>query len=458
MERVIIVLCDTLRAKSLPHYGNTRDTTPHLNKFIADDFAVYNRAYAPAPWTPPSHLSLFTGLYPSQAMKQPNTVKLDPVFKTLPELFKDSGYKTFAASANALISRSNGFDKGFDKFMQLWLPDPEDDDNPLIIEGNNRYEKIGKLCRRFLQKDTRPYVSKGVREVVYKKFRNILNDATPSTDKAIKLLTRYILENKDRKTFCFLNLMQTHNRYNPPRATRNTFVKYNAGFESYYDRTPQLNHYAIDPFPFDLIEYLKLRYEEEVLYLDTAISRLVGFLKKNNMYDSTTLIITSDHGEHFGENGHIAHTFSVFEPLLRIPLYIKWHGRSENKKVSVDRMVMLQDLYSTFLSLLGHWHPHPFSSVDIKSSQERSWVLAQRPDMSTSIKGCVERRGSFKIQDLGLEDDMLAAYIFNDGTKIIENGKRLRCYDLANDPDEKKSLDISIDKKKFVEKIKNGLD
>lgn len=457
MERVIVILCDTLRAKSLIHYGNSRDTTPRLNNIIDKDFRVYSRVYAPAPWTPPSHLSLFTGLYPSQAMKQSNTVKLDPVFKTLPELFKDSGYKTFAASANTLISRSNGYGKGFDKFLQLWLPNPQDDDTPLIFEGNNRYEKIGRLCKRFLHEDTRQDVSKGIKEVIYKRFRNILNDATPSTDKAMKLLQKYTMENRDQKTFCFLNLMQVHNRYNPPRATRNTFVKYNSGFESYYDKTPQLNHYAVAPFPSDLLEYLKLRYEEEVLYLDTAISGLIGFLKKNNMYDDTTLIITSDHGEHFGENGHIAHTFSVFEPLLRIPLYIKWHGRSENKGGGDDRLVMLQDLYSTFSNLMNHWLPCPFSSVDITSSDKRSWVLSQRPDMSTSIKGCIERRRSFKIEDLGLDDDMLAAYVFNDGTKIIENGKHLWCYDLNNDPDENISLEMSSDKKEFLEKIKNDL-
>lgn len=458
MERVILILCDTLRAKSLIHYGNSRDTTPRLNNIIDKDFKVYGRAYAPAPWTPPSHLSLFTGLYPSQAMKQRNTVKLEPVFKTLPELFKDSGYKTFAASANTLISRSNGYGKGFDRFLQLWLPDPQDDDTPLIFEGSNRYEKIGRLFGNLVNKEFRADTSRGIREILYKRFRNILSDATPSTNKAMKLLQKYTIENRDQKTFCFLNLMQVHNRYNPPRATRNTFVKYDPGFESYYDKTPQLNHYAVNPFPSDLLEYLKLRYEEEVLYLDIAISDFIGFLKKNNMYDDTTLIITSDHGEHFGENGHIAHTFSVFEPLLRIPLYIKWGGRTENKGGFDDRLVMLQDLYSTCSNLMNHWLPCPLSSVDMTSSEERSWILSQRPDMSTSIKGCIERRESFRIQDLGLDDDMLAAYVFKDGTKIIENGKNLWCYDLNNDPEENISFEISADKKKYIENIKSDLD
>jgi len=79
-EKVIIILCDTLRAKSLPHYGNKRNTIPNLIHTIDKDFVVYNDAYAPAPWTPPSHLSLFTGLYPSQAMKTQTSYKLDSYF------------------------------------------------------------------------------------------------------------------------------------------------------------------------------------------------------------------------------------------------------------------------------------------------------------------------------------------------------------------------------------------
>ncbi|MBI4843146.1 MAG: sulfatase-like hydrolase/transferase [Nitrospirae bacterium] len=458
MERVIIVLCDTLRAKSIIHYGNTRDTTPRLNRIIDEDFTVYKKAYAPAPWTPPSHISLFTGLFPSQAMEQRDTVKLSPVFKALPELFKDSGYKTFAASANTLISRQNGFDRGFDTFLQLWLPDPLKDETPLVFQGKNRYAKLSNLLRRFLVKSTRSEVSRGVTELVYKKLRNVLNDATYSTDRAMKMLEKFLLENRGTKTFSFLNLMQAHNRYNPPRATRNTFVKYNSAFEEHYLKTPQLNHYAVKPFSKELIDYFLLRYEEEVLYLDIAISGLIGFLKRSGMYDDTAVIITSDHGEHFGENGHIAHTFSVFEPLLRIPLFIKWQGKSENRRGSDERLVMLQDLYSTFLSMLNHWNPAPFSSVDITSSEMRSWALSQRPDMSTSIKGCIERRKSFRIEDVGLEDDMLSAYIFDDGVKIIENGKNLWCFDLTNDRDEKKSYDISFDKKELIKKIKNSLD
>ncbi|MBI4847202.1 MAG: sulfatase-like hydrolase/transferase [Nitrospirae bacterium] len=457
MEKVIVIVCDTLRAKSLPHYGNIRDTTPRLNSVLEQDFTVYKRAYAPSPWTPPSHISLFTGLYPSQAMEHPDSFRLSPVFKSLPELFKDSGYKTFAASANALISRPNGFDRGFDTFLQLWLPNPEKDDTLLVIEGNNRYEKLNGLLRRLLSKDTRRDVSKGIREFIYKRFRNILDDATPSTDRAMKMTKRYLLENRDQKVFCFLNLMQTHNKYNPPAITRNLFAKNNRRLNKFYDNTPQVDHFAVRPFSSELINYLELRYEEEVLYLDIVIEGFIDFLKKNKLYEDATIIITSDHGEHFGENGYIAHGFSVFEPVIKIPLFIKWGGDSRGKDPNSGRLVMLHDLYSTFINRLDHWQPSPLSSFDLNSSEIRHWISASLPDLSYAVNACKEKRASFSLDELGLSGNSLTAYVFEDQIKIIENGNNYLCFDLKTDPCEKNPFLITIEQRKLLEKIIKAL-
>lgn len=457
-KKVIIILCDTLRAKSLPHYGNERDTTPNLNRIIAEDFTVYNRTYAPAPWTPPSHLSLFTGLYPSQVMETSTSFGLDTIFKTLPELFKDTGYKTFAFSANELVARKFGFNKCFDVFLQLWLPNPKDEEILFSLKGNNRFEKLLTLFRLLAKGDTRVNALRGLRENMYKIFSSVLKDATPSTNRTMKLLQRYISENSDEKVFCFVNLMQTHSGYNPPRVTRNRFVKRSAKHEDYYKKRTPLEHYAIEPFSEELIEYLKLRYEEEILYLDIVISDFIKFLKDNGLYDSSILIITSDHGEHFGENGHIAHTFSVYEPLIKIPLYIKWHGKSENNNKVKDELVMLQDLYGTFLNILNHWQPHPDSSFDLTSSDKRSWILSQLPDMSHNIKVCQQKRQTFSIKEIGLEDDSLTAYVFDDGIKIIENGNNYFCYNLKNDFNEEKPYPISAENKNRIERIKGALE
>jgi len=456
MEKVIVILCDTLRAKSLPHYGNERNTLPQLGRIIEEDFIVYKRAYAPSPWTIPSHLSLFTGLYPSQVMENRRSSRLSPNFITLADLFKDSGFKTSALIANGFLSDRFGYNKGFDGFFQVWLPVPEEKETLLYLGGTStgNFEKILRLLKLLGTEDNKMDILKGLRQKIYKRFIRIYKDATPSTNRVMNLLKQHISGNSAERLFCFVNLMQTHEKYNPPSLTRYRFGRHNAEHENHYKKKIPADHYVVKPFSKEFFEYLKLRYEEEVLYLDIVISDFIRFLKTHNLYDDTTIIITSDHGEQFGENGRYAHTFSVYEPVIRIPLYIKWGGNSENNIKVDDKLVMLQDLYSTFINLLNHWQPCPESSVDLTSSCERSWILSQFPDMSYNIKSCQKKRQSFSIKEIGLEEDSLIAYVFDDWIKIIENGSSVLCYDLKIDPDEKNPYLISAEYREMIEKIK----
>lgn len=455
-EKVIIILCDSLRAKSLPYYGSERNTTPRLDPFIKEDFTVYKRAYAPGIWTPPSHISLFTGLYPSQAMEFVTSSDLSGVFTTMAELFRDSNYSTCMISSNSIISKKLGYGKGFDTFLQLWLPDPAAEEQLFSLKGDNRFEKLMTLLGLLADSRTRAGALKGVRENRFKKKKNVLEDTTHFTDMAMSLLKKYISENSEEMAFCFLNLLQTHNRYNPPDATRNTFVRYDEAAEAFLRDNPQMEHYAVRRFPDEVIEYTRALYEEEILYLDIVISDFIDFLKETGQYDSTTLVITSDHGEHFNEHGHIAHGFSVYEPLIKIPLLIKWPGKDENRDKDFEGLVMLQDLYSTFVNLLDHWQPPPESSIDLKSSEKRGWALSQL-DMHSTLMAYKDRHPSFSLESLGLHDEKLTAYILENGKKIIENGKERFCVDLESDPDEEMPQALTPEEHSIADGIRDIL-
>lgn len=456
MKRVVIILCDTLRAKSLPHYGCKRNTIPKLSPTIDKDFIVYERTYAPAPWTIPSHLSLFTGLYPLQVMEKKTSFHLNESFKTLSEIFKESGYRTVAFSSNALISKKFGFDRGFERFFQMWLPDPEEDDVMLDLKAKNDLERLKKLFIMVVSEDDKRRLFRGIKQKMYKRFKNdIFKDSTLATEKSFALLMNDITKNKDQKSFYFLNLMQTHEKHNPPPCTRNIFVKDNIKYEDYYKDRKFVDHYAVERFSDELLKYLELLYDEEILFLNLVISDFINFLKENKLYDETTIVITSDHGEQFGEHGHYTRTFSVYEPVIGIPLYIKWAGKSENDIKVKNGLVMLQDIYSTFLNILNHWHQCPDSSIDLNSSDKRSWIVSQFPDMSHDIIACKQKRQSFSIKELGLEDESLTAFVFDDGTKIIENGGQVSCYNLGNDPDEEQSYSISDEQSELIRGLKD---
>ena len=62
------------------------------------------------------------------------------------------------------------------------------------------------------------------------------------------------------------------------------------------------------------------RYDGEIAYLDHHMGELFGKLSQLGIYDNTLIIITSDHGEFFGEHGLWYHSHELYEEVLKIPL------------------------------------------------------------------------------------------------------------------------------------------
>jgi choline-sulfatase len=130
---VVVVVIDTLRADRLPFYGYPKETAPFLSKLAARG-VVFDKAYAASSWTAPATASIFTALYPFQhgvvmgLAAQMRLIKKYPQIKinripedvtTMPEVFRQGGYRTFGFSDNANISKRQGFEQGFDHHLCL---------------------------------------------------------------------------------------------------------------------------------------------------------------------------------------------------------------------------------------------------------------------------------------------------------------------------------------------------
>jgi arylsulfatase A-like enzyme len=114
---VLIVSLDTLRASSVGAYGYARDTTPFLDGFAARG-TLFETAITTSVTTGPSHMSLFTGLYPvNHGMRAGNEAKTDGVV-TLATHLRGAGYDTAAFTENGFIIRKLGFGQGFDKYTE----------------------------------------------------------------------------------------------------------------------------------------------------------------------------------------------------------------------------------------------------------------------------------------------------------------------------------------------------
>lgn len=120
---VVLIVVDTLRAKSLSTYGYERDTSPNLSGFAADAI-TYEAAIATGTCTVPTHGSLFTGLMPSYhgaervAGDRTLATPINPDVATLAEILSSHGYRTGAFVANeTYVTASLGFARGFQAFV-----------------------------------------------------------------------------------------------------------------------------------------------------------------------------------------------------------------------------------------------------------------------------------------------------------------------------------------------------
>jgi len=116
-----LIVIDTLRADAVSSYGGPRRSTPNLDRLAAKGL-VYRQAYAPAPWTLPSHATLLTGVGPAEhGVGLHGRMALPDTLTTLAERLSEAGYATAGFSENPVVSHDFGFARGFDHFGSVPL-------------------------------------------------------------------------------------------------------------------------------------------------------------------------------------------------------------------------------------------------------------------------------------------------------------------------------------------------
>jgi arylsulfatase A-like enzyme len=297
LPNIIVIVMDTVRYDHLSCHGYERETTPNLTK-LAKDSRMYMNAYSTSGWTPPSHASLFTGLYPAaHGTTQENNI-LPLGVNTMAEMLLTKGYDTYAISENPLISMDNQFDQGFLHFFEAWL-------QPNYHYSNGAYN----VFELFLEQ-----------------------------------------RNKEKPFFLFINLIEPHSPYDSARFFVHRFIRnieINCIGNRYMDVVLGKKKLTAQE-----IEHLIDRYDGEILYTDYLLGKIIGQLKENKIWGDTLFIVTSDHGENFMEHGLTDHVFSLNQELIHVPLIIKYPGLfPPNTKESAP--VQLTDIFHTVLDIVG---------------------------------------------------------------------------------------------------------
>jgi len=138
---LLLITLDTTRADRLGCYGYTQALTPELDA-LAKNGVLFKRAYAPAPMTSPSNMSIVSGLWPPEHGVNTNALTaLHPNIPTIAELLQARGYATAAFPAASMLAARFGLNRGFQSYFDdrqmlpthLQNPDPRSPDSTIDI-------------------------------------------------------------------------------------------------------------------------------------------------------------------------------------------------------------------------------------------------------------------------------------------------------------------------------------
>jgi arylsulfatase A-like enzyme len=413
---LLVITLDTVRAQSLGLYGFAGRTTPHLDGFAARG-VTFDHAFSTSAWTLPSHASLFTGRWPHE-LSTSFTTGLDGTHPTLAEYLATRGYRTAGFVANlGYVGAESGLGRGFQHY----------EDYPRSI---GQAAASSTIVRTLADN--------------FRLRRLIRNDQHLSRVSAADLNARalaWLSAHADAPFFVFLNYFDAHEPYLPPPPYDRRF-----GGGRREGRHSPLHHWLWNPAvahanmgDAERVEEVDA-YHGAIAYLDDQLNALLQALEHRGQLANTFVVITSDHGEEFGEHGVYEHGYSLYRAGVHVPLVIVAPGRLPSRRVAAP--VSLRDVPSTIVELLGAQDGQPFPGASL-SRLWRDGDGTQTPaDSFGLVLSEVSPSPGQPSWFPSSRGDMKSVLVR--GLRYIRNGDGSEeLYDLTGDPGERRNL-ISV--------------
>jgi arylsulfatase A-like enzyme len=380
---VLLVIADSVRARNTTLHGHRHETTPYLAD-LASTATQYTEARSPSEWSLPSHTSIFTGRQVPEHGVVKDDDRIRPGSTVFDEL-QQQGYETGLFSSNPyLTSLDTGLASGFDTVEGAVQEPPFDGVNPNEYKGEvaefvgdalRSGNPVGSALNGIVAKVAWDYpwlVPTGLK-------RQLSSGTTPAsvyTD----LFCQWAADTSAPWGAC-INYMDAHHPYTP----REEFDRWDdgtiAGVQQSISSIPLGFYLGRDPWwKCELLEYL---YDGAIRQIDHELNRLVQFLRDRDTFDETLVIVTSDHGEGFGEQSIVrginlaGHNVGENECNLHVPLVVKHPG--QHSSTQCDRLTSTTSIATIVRSAVG--------------GEERPYDLPCRPVVArTSGLRAVQRK------------------------------------------------------------------
>ena len=341
-RNVLLIVWDTVRTDNLSLHGYGRRTSPTLED-LAGRGVRFNRAFATAPWTLPSHAGLFTGRWPHELTADWRS-PLDHAQPTLAEYLAARGYDTAGFVANLdFCSRETGLNRGFAHY----------EDYPIVTwDIFTRYIALGSRLDLL--------TPASVLNRLLKKYYGDSFDVIPRSKEHAKdaaMVDRSFLDwlswqrPRGRPFFAFLNYNDAHSPYEVPDRSIPGF-----GLRpvSYVDRLTLKSWDTLDKLKVSQahVQMAIDVYDDSISYLDRRLKALLDELGRRGLIDDTLIIVASDHGEHLGDHLLFFHGCSLYRQVVGVPLVIAGPDGMPAGRAIGDA-VSLRDIPATVVDLLG---------------------------------------------------------------------------------------------------------
>jgi len=358
---ILVVVLDCMRSREFPG-GADPVTGMAACERLRRESLVFPEAVAPAPWTIPSHASLFTGRYPWDHKAHSHAgLFLDPSVPTLAETLGTAGYASVSLSANGFISPEFGLVRGFgaagwgdwwEKYFRLpsrTLPPWGFGLGPTQSLPTGRVWK--SMTTRVWYTHRLPIGWAALNAVAHRvRYRDAPNPMGVAPWIEPTLTSWLSRQPQDRPVFCFVNLMEAHEPFfADPAATRGLgqWLSYS---RQRMDRTSVLvGSWHLTAKDLQTITEL---YRQSVKLLDARIAGIIDVMKSAGRWDDTIMVVTGDHGQALGEHGFLFHAIKVTEPVVRVPLWYR-HPSGRLAGVTVQQPANLIDVFPTVLEDAG---------------------------------------------------------------------------------------------------------
>jgi arylsulfatase A-like enzyme len=363
---ILVIVMDTVRQSDFPG-GQAGVTGMPAVEALRRESVLYPQAVSPAPWTVPSHASLLTGMYPwEHGAHGRSDIRLSPTVPQLPELLRPLGYRSALFASNFLVGPETGLGIGADyacwgEWWEGYLrgygglrpphervsSDPVDPPPARPREGGiwsvvrtaspiaHRYPGTLDLAGRLLR---------GLRPNPEGTGEGVSPWIEPTLDRWLRSVPA------EAPAFVLVNLLDAHEPYFPPEGNGTTFAQWLRYAVIPQDRTGWLSG-RWDPDTRSMAVLREL-YRASIRSLDARIGALVQSFRACGRWEETLCVLTSDHGQAFGDHDLFYHMLRVDESEVRIPLWVRY-PRGEHAGERARGWASLVDVAPTALRAAG---------------------------------------------------------------------------------------------------------